>query len=127
MPQVLGVPRNADANAIARAYRKKISEVRGRDGMEGEQARIEAAHSAIMMAGLTARLQVRPSDGGVPPLLVVDCAAGLHCQHVLHCLAAATCIRLSAAPSCIPAPHHTLTHTNRHPTHRLLPTTPRAG
>ena len=51
------MPRNADSNAIARAYRKKLSEVKGRD--EAAQQRIEAAHSAIMMAGLTARLQVR--------------------------------------------------------------------
>lgn len=55
--QVLGVPRNADGNAIQRAYKKKLSEVKGRD--EAAQQRIEAAHSQIMMAALTSRLQVR--------------------------------------------------------------------
>lgn len=54
--QVLGIPRDADGNAIQRAYRKKMGEVKGKD--EAAQQRIEAAHSQIMMAALTSRLKV---------------------------------------------------------------------
>lgn len=52
--QVLGIPRNADYNAIQRAYRKKVVEAVGNDA---EKLRIEAAHSSIMMSALTSRLQ----------------------------------------------------------------------
>ena len=52
--QVLGIPKNADFNAIQRAYRKKIVEAVAN---EVEKARIEAAHSSIMMSALTSRLQ----------------------------------------------------------------------
>ncbi|KAI7841013.1 hypothetical protein COHA_005241 [Chlorella ohadii] len=53
--QVLGVPPNADSTTIQRAYKKKLSEVKGKD--EAAQQRIEAAHSQLMMAGLSARLK----------------------------------------------------------------------
>ena len=65
--QVLGLPTNADYNAIQRAYKKRMSEVKGRD--EAEQARIEAAHSRLMLSALTSRLQVRRvgrGGGGAP-------------------------------------------------------------
>ncbi|KAL4446293.1 hypothetical protein ABPG77_003100 [Micractinium sp. CCAP 211/92] len=52
--QVLGIPRNADSNAIQRAYRKKMSENKNN---EAAMQRLEAAHSQIMMAALTSRLQ----------------------------------------------------------------------
>lgn len=52
--QVLGIPKNADYNAIQRAYKKKISDFRGNDA---ETSRIEAAHSSLMMNALTSRLQ----------------------------------------------------------------------
>ena len=52
--QVLGIPKNADYNAIQRAYRKKMSEA---ITDEAEKSRIEAAHSSLMMSALTSRLQ----------------------------------------------------------------------
>lgn len=52
--QVLGIPKNADYNTIQRAYRKKSVEA---IADEAEKARIEAAHSSIMMSALTSRLQ----------------------------------------------------------------------
>jgi len=52
--QVLGIPKNADYNAIQRAYKKKISDFRGNDA---ETSRVEAAHSSLMMNALTSRLQ----------------------------------------------------------------------
>jgi len=52
--QVLGLPKNADYNAIQRAYRKKLSECRGN---EEAASRIEQAHSSLMMNALTSRLQ----------------------------------------------------------------------
>mmetsp|Transcript_3798 Transcript_3798/g.10852 ORF Transcript_3798/g.10852 Transcript_3798/m.10852 type:complete len:259 (-) Transcript_3798:732-1508(-) len=55
---VLGLPQNADYNAIQRAYKKKLSENRGNEEV---QAAIEAAHSSLMMNALTSRLQ-----GGAP-------------------------------------------------------------
>ena len=61
--QVLGVPRDADGNAVQRAYRKRMGEVKGKD--EAAAQRIEAAHSQIMMAALTSRLKVpRRSKAG---------------------------------------------------------------
>jgi hypothetical protein len=51
--QVLGIPKNADYNAIQRAYKKKLSETLGNDA---EKQRIEAAHSSLMMSALTSRL-----------------------------------------------------------------------
>jgi DNA polymerase delta subunit 1 len=53
-PQVLGLPPNADYNAIQRAYKKKVFDARGN---EAEQQRVEAAHSTLMMSALTSRLQ----------------------------------------------------------------------
>lgn len=53
-PQILGLPQNADYNAIQRAYKKKLSESRGDDAAI---ARIEGAHSSLMMNALTSRLQ----------------------------------------------------------------------
>lgn len=52
--QILGLPQNADYNAIQRAYKKKLSESRGDDATI---ARIEEAHSSLMMNALTSRLQ----------------------------------------------------------------------
>lgn len=52
--QVLGLPKNADYDAIQRAYRKKTAEHKGDD--EAIQ-RIEVAHSSLMMSALTARMQ----------------------------------------------------------------------
>jgi hypothetical protein len=52
--QVLGLPQNADYNAIQRAYKKKTFENRGNDA---ELQRLEAAHSTLMMSALTARMQ----------------------------------------------------------------------
>lgn len=54
--QVLGVPRNADSTTVQRAYKKKLSEVKGD---EAATQRIEAAHTSIMMGALTSRLKVR--------------------------------------------------------------------
>ena len=54
--QVLKIPQNADYNAIQRAYRKAVADARGA-GNDAETARIEAAHSSLMMSALTSRLQ----------------------------------------------------------------------
>ena len=55
-PQVLSLPKNADSEAILRAYRKKLRDNRGNDAA---LERIEAAHTAILMRGLSSRLAVR--------------------------------------------------------------------
>lgn len=53
--QVLGIPRDADSNAINRAYTQKKYAARGNDSLT---KKIEAAHSQLMMSALTARLKV---------------------------------------------------------------------
>jgi len=60
--KVLGLPRDADNNAVNRAFRIKQSEARGDDA---ETARLEAAHSALMMAALASR--VRGSGAAAVP------------------------------------------------------------
>eukprot|EP00877_Chromochloris_zofingiensis_P008690 jgi/Chrzof1/4074/Cz13g19080.t1 len=52
--QVLGIPRDADSNAINRAYTQKKYAARGNDSLT---KKIEAAHSQLMMSALTARLK----------------------------------------------------------------------
>ncbi|CAL8466898.1 g6434 [Coccomyxa elongata] len=52
--KVFGLSRNANSDAVNRAYKRKLAENRGD---EAALARIEEAHSAIMMSQLTARLQ----------------------------------------------------------------------
>ncbi|KAK9810151.1 hypothetical protein WJX72_005684 [[Myrmecia] bisecta] len=52
--KVLGVPANADSNTLQRVYKRKLYEAKGNDE---ETARIEAAHSSIMMSALTSRLK----------------------------------------------------------------------
>lgn len=52
--KVLGVPRDADSNAINRAYSQKKYAARGNDALTQQ---IEAAHSALMMSALTARMK----------------------------------------------------------------------
>ena len=56
--QVLGIPSTVDSEAVARAYKAKLREA-GKD--DAKKQRIESAHSSIMMASLTSRLQVAPS------------------------------------------------------------------
>lgn len=53
---MLGLPQNANSEAINRAYKRKVAEARGDDAAK---ARIESAHSTIMMSQLTARMKVR--------------------------------------------------------------------
>lgn len=53
---MLGLPKNADSEAILRAYRKKLRDNRGNDAA---LERFEAAHTAILMRGLSSRLAVR--------------------------------------------------------------------
>ena len=60
LPQVLGIPRNADSVTLQRAYKKKLSDAKGN---EAAVQRIEAAHSNIMMSSLTSRLQVTLNTG----------------------------------------------------------------
>jgi DNA polymerase delta subunit 1 len=52
--QVLGLSQGANSEAVNRAYKRKVSEARGNDAAK---ARIENAHSAIMMSQLTARMK----------------------------------------------------------------------
>ncbi|KIY94548.1 glycosyl hydrolase [Monoraphidium neglectum] len=51
---VLGVPADSDQNAINRAYSLKKYAARGNDA---ETARLEAAHSKLMMGALSARIK----------------------------------------------------------------------
>ena len=51
---MLGIPKNADYNAIQRAYKRKMAENITNDEVK---SRIEAAHSSLMMSALTSRLQ----------------------------------------------------------------------
>lgn len=59
--KVLGLPPDADNNAINRAFRIKKFEARGNDP---ETARLEAAHSALMMAALAQRVRGGAAGGG---------------------------------------------------------------
>jgi hypothetical protein len=52
--KVLGIDRDADSNAINRAYSQKKYAARGNDALTQQ---IEAAHSALMMSALTARMK----------------------------------------------------------------------
>ena len=52
--QVLGLSRGADSNAVNRAYKRLVFENRQNDA---EKARIESAHSSIMMSQLSARMK----------------------------------------------------------------------
>ena len=53
--QVLGLSRNADSEAINRTYKRLVRENKDDDAAK---ARIETAHSAIMMSQLNARMKV---------------------------------------------------------------------
>lgn len=53
--QVLGLSSKADSEAVSRSYKLKLREAAGDDA---QKQRIESAHSSIMMASLTSRLQV---------------------------------------------------------------------
>ena len=52
--QVLGLSRTANSDAVNRAYKKKLADARGNDA---EKAKIESAHSIIMMSQLSARMK----------------------------------------------------------------------
>ena len=51
------LPKNADSQAILRAYRNKLRDNKGNDAAI---ERIEAAHTSILMRGLSSRLSVIP-------------------------------------------------------------------
>ena len=51
----MGLPPNADSEAVSRAYKARLREA-GKD--DAKKQRIESAHSSIMMAALTSRLKV---------------------------------------------------------------------
>lgn len=55
--QVLGLSRDANSDAVSRAYKKRLTDARGNDT---EKAKIENAHSIIMMSQLSARMKVGP-------------------------------------------------------------------
>lgn len=78
--QVLGLPQGADSNAVQRAYRRKLSEVKGDEAAKqrievggcrppppapparpppdtSPLKRVQAAHSALVMSALTSRLK----------------------------------------------------------------------
>ncbi|CAL5225652.1 g8510 [Coccomyxa viridis] len=52
--KVLGLTRGANSDAVNRAYKRMITEARGNDA---EKAKIENAHSSIMMFQLSARMK----------------------------------------------------------------------
>ncbi len=52
--QVLGLSRTANSDAVNRAYKRKLADARGNDA---EKAKIESAHSIIMMSQLSARMK----------------------------------------------------------------------
>lgn len=58
--KILELPRSADSTAILRAYRNKLREAKGN---ENATARIENAHSQIMMSSLSTRLQGKSDVG----------------------------------------------------------------
>lgn len=77
--QVLSLPKNADSQAILRAYRNKLRDNKGNDDAI---ERIEAAHTAILMRGLSSRLSVMPLL-----LLLCDwriCMVHWPIRHVAH-------------------------------------------
>jgi len=77
--QVLSLPKNADSQAILRAYRNKLRDNKGNDDAI---ERIEAAHTAILMRGLSSRLSVM-----LLPLLLCDwriCKVHWPTRHVAH-------------------------------------------
>ncbi len=51
---MLGLTRGANSDAVNRAYKRMITEARGNDA---EKAKIENAHSTIMMSQLSARMK----------------------------------------------------------------------
>ncbi len=51
---MLGLTRGANSDAVNRAYKRMITEARGNDA---EKAKIENAHSSIMMFQLSARMK----------------------------------------------------------------------
>ena len=55
--QVLGLSRDANSDAVSRAYKKRLTDARGNDT---EKAKIENAHSIIMMSQLSARMKAGP-------------------------------------------------------------------
>jgi len=61
--QVLGLSPTANSEAVNRTYKRLLAENRQNDAAK---ARIESAHSAIMMSQLTARLQVTLAAGIFP-------------------------------------------------------------
>ena len=61
---MLGLSRNADSEAINRTYKRLVRENKDDDAAK---ARIETAHSAIMMSQLNARMKVPSMPCYQPP------------------------------------------------------------
>lgn len=55
--QVLGLKPGADSERVQRAYRRAVNDAE-REGNKSKIETLEAAHTKIMMSGLSARLQV---------------------------------------------------------------------
>jgi hypothetical protein len=54
--QALGLSPNANSEAVQRSYRRALNDAKGD---KGRIEKIEAAHTRIMMSGLTQRMKVR--------------------------------------------------------------------
>lgn len=63
-PQVLGLSPGANSEAVQRSYRRALNDAKGN---KGRIEKIEAAHTSIMMSGLTARLKVGAAFRRDPP------------------------------------------------------------
>ena len=55
--QVLGLPANANSEAIQRAYRLRMSELKKGSNNDAEIQRVEAAHGRLMLSAFSARLK----------------------------------------------------------------------
>ncbi len=55
--QVLGLSPGANSEAVQRSYRRALNDAK-RANDKGRVENIEAAHTSIMMSGLTARMKV---------------------------------------------------------------------
>ena len=70
---MLGLSREATSDAVNRQYKKKIADAHGNDA---EKAKIESAHSTIMMSQLSARMKAcTPSLRGTPSYCVSSALA----------------------------------------------------
>ena len=92
--QVLGVPRDASSDKVAKAYRTRKREAEAARDME-MLTRLEKANDTIMMATLSRRITARPCAAPRS-----DCACGVRCGGARAACAERGGRRVSAACTC---------------------------